>query len=58
MFDSIKSQMVAKLRGVRDPETGSPPRITFKGHSLDKLSLEVNGSEASIAEVKKRLGLN
>lgn len=58
VFDGIKKQITDKLRGVRDPETGAPPKIIFKGHSLDDLSLEMNGSESMIEEVKKRLGMN
>lgn len=43
------------LHGIRDPETGMTPKITLKGRSLDKLSIEVSGSEALIKEVNRRL---
>jgi hypothetical protein len=51
----VQDNIAQKLRGIRDPETGEAPKVTVKGRGLNDLSFEVSGSEALIAEVKRRL---
>jgi hypothetical protein len=55
MLRDIQSDVARKLRGLRDPETGRPPKVTLVGRSLRDLSFKISGSEAVIAEVKRRL---
>ena len=49
VFDSVKKDVLAyvkkQTRGIRDPKTGAAPLLRFKGNMLDKLSVEVIGSE-------------
>lgn len=55
MLKQVRDNIAQKLRGIRDPETGEAPKVTVKGRGLNDLSFEVSGSEALIAEVKRRL---
>ena len=55
IFENVRKQLVAKVGSVRDPETGATPRLRVTGRKLDELSIEVEGSPALIAEVKRRL---
>lgn len=56
VFESVREQLVSKLRDIRDPETGAAPKLKVTGRSLQDLSVQVEGSEALIGLVKKRLG--
>lgn len=56
VFQQVRDSIVKKLRDVRDPDTGKAPQVTVKGRSLDDLKIDVKGSDAVIAEVKRRLG--
>lgn len=55
IFSQVRDNIAGKLRGIRDPESGSRPKVVVKGRSLDKLSFEVSGSPKLIEEVKRRL---
>lgn len=55
MLKQVRQNIAEKLRGIRDPETGEAPKVTVKGRGLNDLSFEVSGSEALVAEVKRRL---
>jgi hypothetical protein len=55
MLKQVRDNIAQKLRGIRDPETGEGPKVTVKGRGLNDLSFEVSGSEALVAEVKRRL---
>ena len=56
IFEQVRRGILDKLSGVRDPQTGQPPRITVTGCDLKNLSVKVEGSEALIAEINRRLG--
>ena len=55
MFMEVRDGIAKKLRGVRDSETGRPPKVVVKGQSLSDLKFDVSGSEKLIEEVKRRL---
>jgi len=55
MFSQLRDSIAGKLRGICDPESGSRPKVTVKGRSLDILSFEISGSPKFIEEVKRRL---
>lgn len=55
MLKQVQDNIAQKLRGIRDPETGEAPKVIVKGRGLNDLSFEVSGSEALVAEVKRRL---
>lgn len=56
VYQQVRDSMVKKLRDVRDPDTAELPQVIVKGRNLDNLKIEVKGSDALIAEVKRRLG--
>lgn len=51
----ISENLKAKLRNIRDTQTGETPKIVVTGKSLDDLKLEISGSEDFIERVKKVL---
>ena len=57
--ESAKKDFLAHIKkqtsGIRDPKTGGQPRFRIKGDRLDRLSVEVVGSEELIKLVEKRL---
>ena len=55
MFEQVRDHVVEMLRGVRDPETGSRPKLRVIGRSLDDLKIEVEGSPKLVEEVTRRL---
>ena len=55
ILEQVKKNILSKLHGIKDPETGDFPKIVVKGNTLNNLSFEVNGSEALKAEIKKCL---
>jgi hypothetical protein len=58
-LESAKNDFLAHVkkqtRGIRDPKTGALPRFRVKGNRLDRLSVEVIGSEELIRLVENRL---
>ncbi|MEJ8568855.1 hypothetical protein V3330_14570 [Wenzhouxiangellaceae bacterium CH-27] len=55
MLNGIKKDLTQKLRKVRDPITGEHPKVTVRGRSIDKLDVEVEGSERVIKLAKQKL---
>ena len=59
VLDGAKKDFLAHVkeqtRGIRDPKTGAGPRFRIKGNRLDKLSVEVIGSEELVRLVEDRL---
>ena len=56
VFESVRDQLVSKVKDIRDPITGAAPTLRVTGSSLEDLSVHVEGSEALIGMVKQRLG--
>lgn len=55
VYQGVRDSLLKQLQGIRDPETGAPPKITVKGRNLKDLKIEASGSEVVIAEVKRRI---
>lgn len=55
MFKNVQEHFKKQLRGIRDPETGLPPKVTLKGKDLASLKVEVEGSPRLVELVEKRL---
>lgn len=51
-FKLVRDELVRKLRNIRDPETGAPPKIKVKGQNLHDLEIEVDGSPKLIKKVR------
>lgn len=57
VLESAKKAIIERVGSVRCPQHGQAAKIIYKGHSLDKLSFEVEGCcEALIGTVKYKLG--
>lgn len=56
ILEGIKEEVESQIEPITDPETGQPPKVTLKGDDLDNLSVEVEGSEAVVRQVKDVLG--
>ena len=57
ILEGIRSEIVAKVGSIREPDTGEFPTIVVRGESIDKLVIEVEGSPQLVALVKERLDL-
>lgn len=55
VLQSVKETVTSKIRNIRDPKTGLPPKIRVKGTSIRNLSFEIEGSDEVIRLVKERL---
>lgn len=55
VLQSVKDMIASKVRNIRDPKTGLPSKIRFKGSSIKNLSCEIEGSEALIRLAKDKL---
>lgn len=55
VLEGVRDHILSALKDVRDPITGERPKITVKGRNLDNLSITVEGSDALVAEVERRL---
>ena len=56
VLQKVRETTEGKIGDIRDPVTGERPHVVARGGSLDNLSFEVSGSEALVAEAKRRLG--
>ncbi len=56
IFEQVRNDLVRKVGNIRDPETGTPPKLRVTGRSLSDLQINVEGSPQLIEEVKRRLG--
>lgn len=55
VVQELKDKLSREIDSIRDPKTGQRPRLKVKGHNLNHLSIEVEGSPDVIEMVNKRL---
>ena len=55
IVESIADELRTTLGSVRDPASGELPTVVIRGHSLEDMTIAVEGSDALIALASARL---
>lgn len=55
MLERVATHLKESLDGVEDPIASTGPTIVVRGNSIDSLEIEIDGSEAVVEEVRRRL---